>query len=473
MKIMEKNENKEKLSLWTKIIYGTGDLGFSMNNSIIAAYFPIFMLDVIGLTPGLAAIILFVGRSWDYINDPIIGFLSDRTRTRWGRRRPFLLFGAVPFALSFILLWLSPNFSKTGLIVYYSLGYIVYEAMATVVYMPYYALTPELTEDYDERTRLTSFRMFFNILGSLTAYIFPMMVIGSMVPENTQRVLLMSVIAGAIAATPLIFVFLGTREKKEHIQEKRPKLIPSLKAAFKNRPFVFGAGIYLLTWMTILVVETNLLIYIKYIIQREGQSTVIMASIFVTAILALPFWNWAAQHWNKRLAYIIGISFWAVVMMVLITVNASTPFWVILVLCIMAGIGVSAAQVLPWSIIPDAIEWDEWKTYERHEGMFYSLITLMGKVANSISVPLSLMVLQLTGYQAGSTVQPASALFGIRLVIGPIPALLLTGGILFAVFYPLSREQHHRIVKELRERRLARKMKRAEKAKIPGVKEPI
>lgn len=467
-------ENKKnKLSLWTKLIYGTGDLGFSMNNSIIAAFFPIFMMDVIGLTPAMVAIILFVGRSWDYVNDPIIGHLSDRTRTRWGRRRPFLLFGAIPFGLSFILLWLSPNFSKTGLIIYYSLGYIVYEALATTVYMPYFAMTPELTDDYDERTKLTSFRMLFNILGSLTAYIFPMLVIGSMIPENAKRVILMAAIAGAIAATPLIGVFLGTREKKEYQIEKRPKFFPSLKAAFKNRPFVFGAGIYLLTWMTILVIETNLLIYIKYIIQREGQSTIIMASIFVTAIIALPLWNWAAKHWNKRLAYILGVAFWAVVMIVLILVGPETPLWMILFLCVMAGIGVSAAQVLPWSIIPDAIEWDEWKTFERHEGMFYSLITLMGKVANSIAVPLSLMILEFTGYQSGAAVQPDSALTGIRLVIGPLPALLLLGGIVFAIFYPLSREQHQQIVKELRERREARKQKRADKKPLPGVKEPI
>jgi len=466
-------EKQEKLSFWKKVVYGIGDFGFSMNNSIISAYFTIYMMDVIGLSPALVAIILFVGRSWDYINDPIIGHLSDRTRTRWGRRRPFLLFGAIPFGLSFILLWLSPDFSETGLVIYYSLGYIVYEALATTVYMPYFSLTPELTDDYDERTQLTSFRMFFNILGSLTAYIFPMLVIGSMVPENTKRVLLMGVIAGAMAATPLLLVFLGTREKKEYMIDKRPKLIPSLKAALKNRPFVFAAGIYLLTWMTIVVLETNLLIYIKYIIQREGQSTLIMASIFVTAILALPLWTWAAKHWNKRLAYIIGVAFWAAVMMVLILVTPETPFWVIIFLCIMAGIGVSAAQVLPWSIIPDAIEWDEWKTFERHEGMFYSLITLLGKMANSIAVPLSLMVLELTGYQSGGGVQPDSALLGIRLVIGPLPALLLIGGIVFALFYPLSREQHHKIVEELRLRREARKQKRTDKKSLPGVKESI
>ena len=190
--------------------------------------------------------------------------------------------------------------------------------------------------------------------------------------------------------------------------------------------------------MTILVIETNLLLYIKYIVQREGQSSLIMASIFVTAILALPIWNWASKHWNKRLAYIIGVGFWAVVMIALIMVSSETPFWVILVLCILAGIGVSAAQVMPWSIIPDAIEWDEWKTYERHEGMFYSLITLMGKMANSITVPLSLMVLEFTGYQAASAAQPPSALLGIRMLIGPIPAALFIAGESFLQFFTRS-----------------------------------
>jgi GPH family glycoside/pentoside/hexuronide:cation symporter len=464
-------EKKDKLPFWTKVIYGTGDFGFSMNNSIISSLFPIFMMDVIGLTPALVAIILFVGRSWDYINDPIVGHLSDRTRSRWGRRRPFLLFGAIPFGLSFVLLWLSPNLSQTGLIIYYSVAYIIYEALATVVYMPYYALTPELTEDYDERTKLTSFRMLFNILGSLTAYVFPMLVIGSMVPDNTKKVMVMALIAAALAATPLLLVFSGTKEKKEYMLEKQPKLIPSIKAAFKNRPFIFGAGIYLLTWMTIVVLETNLLIYIKYILQRPEQSSLIMASIFVTAIFALPIWNWAAKHWNKRLAYIIGVSFWAVVMIVLIFVTPQTPFWIIMVLCMMAGIGVSAAQVLPWAIIPDAIEWDEWMTFERHEGMFYSLITLLGKIGNSIAGPASLLVLEATGYQAGAAVQPDSALLGIRLVIGPIPAVLLVGGIVFALFYPLSREQHHKIVEELRIRREARKEAAAEENSLPGAEE--
>ena len=468
-------ENKEKLPLITKLIYGAGDLGFSMNNSLITAFFSVFMVTVVGMPPGLVAIIFIVGRSWDFINDPIIGHLSDRTRTRWGRRRPFLLFGAIPFGLSFILLWLSPNLSQTGLVIYYSVAYIIYELLATTVYMPYFALTPELTDDYDERTKLTSFRMMFNIIGSLTAYILPMLIIGNdWTLATKQGVTIMAMVAAVIAATPILGVFFGTREKKEYQTEVPPKFLPSLKAAFKNRPFVFGALIYLFTWMTIIVVESNLQFFIIYILERQTQSMIIMVSIFVTAIFALPIWNWISKNWNKRYAYIGGVAFWAIVMIVLIFMTPETPFWLILILCIMAGIGVSAAQVLPWAIIPDAIEWEEWHTGERHEGMIYSLITLLGKVGMAIAQPLGLLILQLSRFQEGQgVVQPASALMGIRLVIGIFPALLLFSGIMMAVFYPLTRKQHHEIVKGLRLRREERKQKRAEKKSLPGAKETI
>jgi len=468
-------EEKEKLPLLTKIIYGSGDLGFSLNNSIITAFFSVFMVTVVGMPPGLVAIIFIIGRSWDFINDPIIGHLSDRTRTRWGRRRPFLLFGAIPFGLSFSLLWLGPDFSRTGLIIYYSLAYIVYEALATTVYMPYFALTPELTDDYDERTKLTSFRMMFNIIGSLTAYILPLLIIGNDWTQATkQDVLTMALIAGAIAATPILFVFFGTKEKKEYQKGTLPKFFPSLKAAFKNRPFVFGALMYLFTWMTIIVVESNLQFFIIHIVQRQSQSMIIMVSIFVTAIFALPIWNWVSKNWNKRYAYIAGVAFWAVVMMVLIFMSPETPFWLILLLCIMAGIGVSAAQVLPWAIIPDAIEWEEWQTGERNEGMFYSLITLMGKVGMAIAQPLSLLILQFTGFKEGQgVVQSASGLLGVRLVMGPLPAILLLSGIIMAIFYPLTRQQHHEIVEALRLRRQERKLKRAKKKSLPGVEETI
>jgi GPH family glycoside/pentoside/hexuronide:cation symporter len=446
----------DRLSRRTKLLYGAGDTGFSLTATIIGAYFAIFLTDVVHISPGIAAAAIFIGRSWDYVNDPLIGHVSDRTRTRWGRRRPFLLFGALPFALAFTMLWWRPPWeSELALVVYYAVAYVVYDAAATFVYMPYFALTPELTPDYDERTALTSYRMFFSILGSLVSFTVPLIIVGAFTPENAPRVLTMGAIFGLASALPLLLAFFGTRERPEYMAQEQPKLPQSLRAAMKNRPFVFGMVIFLLTWVAVDVLQSTLLYFIKYCAQRESQSDLIMGVIFVTAIFALPFWAWASRHWNKRWAYVAGIAFWAVVQIVLITVNPATDLTLILFLCVLAGIGVGAAHVLPWSIIPDAIEWGEWQTGERHEGMFYSLVTLMQKVASSIAIPLVLLLLEVTGYAPNAAQQPANALLGIRIVIGPIPAALLCGGILFAILYPLGREQYAQVCRELEQRRIA------------------
>jgi GPH family glycoside/pentoside/hexuronide:cation symporter len=445
---------ENKLSRFTKIIYGSGDLGFSLTTTIIGAYFLIFLTDVVGIKPAVAGIAILLGRTWDYINDPVIGYISDRTRTRWGRRRPFLLFGALPFALAFMLMWYRPPIENQVLLTaYYAFAYVVFDTAATFVYMPYFALTPELTEDYDERTTLTSYRMFYSIFGSLLAFTVPLMIVGSFNPGNIDRVIIMGAVFGVLSALPLWLVFFNTKEREVFVSAEKPKLIQSLKAAFKNKPFVFSAVIYLLTWICMDILQAMLLYFIKYVLHMEAMSDLIMAMIFVTAIIALPFWEYASRKLNKRMAYAFGVAFWAIVQMILITVGASVSKPVIYFLCVMAGIGVSAAHVLPWSIIPDAIEWDEYQTGERHEGVFYSLVTLMQKVASSVAIPLAAVLLDVTHYIPNSEVQPQSALMGIRFLIGPIPALFLTIAIVFAIKYPLDRAQFSNIVKELEERR--------------------
>jgi len=446
----------EKLTRRQKIVYGLGDIGFSLTGTIIGAYFAIFLTDVVGINPAIAAAAIFIGRTWDYVNDPLFGHISDRTRSRWGRRRPFLLFGALPFAIAFTLLWWRPPLgTDQSLAVYYALVYVFYDAAATFVYMPYYALTPELTSDYDERTSLTTARMFFSILGGLVAFTIPLMIIGVLAPENAQRVTYMGALFAVISAAPLLLVFFKTRERPEYMVQEQPGLRQSLRAAWGNKPFIFGMFIFLFTWVSFDILQTILLFFIKYVLRQESNSDLIMGVIFITAIASLPFWSQVSQRLNKRKAYIAGIAFWAVVQLGLVALQPSTGLGVILALCVLAGIGVGAAHVLPWSIIPDAIEWGELKTGERHEGVFYSLITLSQKVASSFAIPLSLLVLSGTGYIPNSANQPASAILGIRIVAGPIPAAMLCLGILFAALYPLGRESYTQIAHELEARRQA------------------
>ncbi|MGE5375365.1 MAG: MFS transporter, partial [Bacteroidota bacterium] len=212
----------EKLPRRTRWIYGAGDLGFSLTNTILSVYFALFLTEVVGLMPAVAALAIFIGSTWDYINDPIVGYLTDHTRTRWGRRRPYLLFGALPFALAFVLLWWKPPFTSVpALAVYFSLAYAIFDTAASFVYMPFYALTPELTSDYDERTSLTSTRMFFSIFGSLLAFTVPLAIVSAFNPQNAGKVLAMGFILGLVSALPLWLVFWGTRERREFMNQEQ------------------------------------------------------------------------------------------------------------------------------------------------------------------------------------------------------------------------------------------------------------
>jgi len=446
----------DRLARRTKLLYGIGDAGFSLTSTLLAVYYLLFLTDVVGLRPDLAGLAIGIARQWDWVNDPLIGHISDRTRSRWGRRRPFLLFGFVPFAIVFALMWWRPPIQGQGwLAAYYAAMYILYDTVATFVYMPYFALTPELTPDYDERTALTTYRMAFSILGSLVAFTVPWMIIGTFRPENAARIWLNGVIFAVLSALPLFLTFLGTREDPQLVMEAQPSLVESLKAAVKNRPFVFSAGIFLLTWLAVDVIQAILLYFIKYWLYLEEQSDTIFAVIFVTALIALPLWEWASRHTNKRLAYIWGIAFWAAVQIVLVLVKPGTPLTVIFGLGAFAGVGVAAAHVLPWSIIPDSVEWDELRTGQRHEGMFYSLVMLLQKIAAGLALPLIGVSLQWAGYAPNVAEQQPGALTAIRAMTGPVPALLLCGGIAFAAFYPLGRQGHRQLREELSRRRAA------------------
>jgi GPH family glycoside/pentoside/hexuronide:cation symporter len=434
---------KDKLSIWTKLAYGVGDFGFSFTDTTLGVLFAIFLVDVVGLLPRMAALAVFIGKSWDYINDPIVGYLADRTRTRWGRRRPYLIFGFIPFGLAFMLLWWRPPFEgQWALVAYYAIAYFLYDSILTVVSMPYFALTPELTQDYDERTSLTSYRMAFSLLGGLVAFIVPLMIIGPMRPENADRVFQMGMIFAIASALPLLLTFFGTREKAEYEHQEQPSLRESLRAVRKNRPFWFAVGIFLFTWTAIEIVQNMLLFFLKYRMELEAESDLVAGAVFITALLVLPFWVWASQKTDKRKAYIVGMFFFMGVMTVMIFIDPSLGFPVVVSLAALAGVGISAVHVLTWAMIPDAVEVDELESGARHEGMFYALVTLFRKVASSIAIPLTLLVLDMSRFVSNADVQPASAVWAIRILIGPVPSILLLGGILFARFYPLSREIH-------------------------------
>ena len=443
----------DRIPWYTKLFYGSADFGFAFVDSCVAILFAIFMTDIVGLPARMAALAIFIGKSWDYINDPIIGYLCDRTRTRWGRRRPFLLFGFIPFGLAFLMMWwIPPVANQWALTAYYAAAFFFFDTMVTVVTMPYFALTPELTQDYDERTSLTSYRMAFSLIGGLVAFVIPLEIIGETIPANADRAFMMGMIFAVVASLPILLTFFGTREKAEYIAQKQPSLRESVQAARKNRPFIFAMGIFLFTWTAMSIIENQLFYFLEYAMGMEEEAPIVAGVVFVTAIIVLPFWAWASKKTDKRKSYIFGMLFLSVVMVTLIFIPPSLGLTMVLVLAAFAGVGVSAIHVLTWAMIPDAIEVDELESGARHEGMFYALVTLFRKVATSIALPLVLLLLDASHFIPNSADQPREAVNAIRFMMGPLPSLFLFGGIAFAIFYPLSREAH----RETREKIMAR-----------------
>jgi glycoside/pentoside/hexuronide:cation symporter, GPH family len=435
--------NTERLSLRTKLMYGVGDAGINLADTMVGLLFAIFLTDVIGLRPGLAALAVFLGRTSDYLNDPIIGYLSDRTRTRWGRRRPFLLLGALPFAIAYSLLWWRPPVdSQLQLAIYYGIAFILYDTTATILYMPYFALTPELTSDYDERTTVTTYRMAFSIVGAMIAYVVPLAIIGAMVPQNLETITTVGIGVAFISIIPMILVFIGTRERPEYQEQKQPGLKESLGSALKNKPFVYVMGIFLLTWAALDIVQTTLLYFLKHRMHLAEQGDLVFGLLFISALISLPMWDWSSRRWGKQKAYIGGMILFA---LATIGLGLVTPAWglaPVLILGVLAGAGLGAIQVLTWAMIPDTVEWDELQTGQRHEGMYYSLVTLFRKIAASLTLPLVLLVLEWTGYMANAPAQPKSAILGIQGLIGPIPSAFILAGIVLASMYPLTRTRH-------------------------------
>jgi GPH family glycoside/pentoside/hexuronide:cation symporter len=433
------NHGLDRVPTKTKLLYGSGDTGLAFTDVMLGVGFMIFLMDVVGLNPTLAAVALLIGRSWDWISDPIVGYLSDRTRTRWGRRRPYILFGAAPFALSFAMIWWNPPIENhIGLAAYYSAAYTIYYTFNTIIALPYYALTPELTSDYDERTALTTYRMLYSLVGTGVGMVLGLSLDWS--PGNQGTIAMLGFVMGIGAGLPFFLVFWGTRENPDYQMLPKPKLATELKSAMKNKPFLYAAGIILFTFLALETTQQMIVFFLKYYMKMESSMELISGSLIGAAILSLPFWNWVSEKLDKIKAYMLGALFMSFSLVLLYFEKPGMGLASICIVAALNGVGFGALQVLSWAIIPDTIEYDELETGERHEGMFYSLVTIFRKITTAFVLPLTGLVLGATGYVANSMNQNEATISAIRFLMtgGPILSLLIA--ILLARKFPITRK---------------------------------
>lgn len=448
-----------KLSTFTKFIYGLGDWGTAAATTARSLVWLFFLTEIVDLPIAIAGIVVLIGRIWDAVNDPLTGMLSDRMQSRFGRRRPFFLIGAIPFGLSFFLMFVTPGFTATWqFTVYYIIVFFIYDTSYTLINVPYTALTAELTEDYDERSSLAGWRMATSIFGQLvTAALFKLLadtVFSSWFGEgpNAAGYAVSAAIWGTLMAIIplLLFRFL---EEPDHEPDPDPvDLIGNFRDVFRNRPFRIASVIYLLTFTAVDLVAGVFVFFLQFYIGfAPGVDSIVLGIVLGTAFITMPLNIFLMRRFGKPRTYIFMMSIWAGVMLMLAALPSDASLTVVLVLAAAAGLGVGAANATPWSIVADVVEEDEWLTGKRREGIYAGYLVFFRKLVTGLALAVMSFTLDALGFDA--TPKSEASIQALRLFIGVIPAILLVLSMVAASRYPLDRQAHEELRRKLAERR--------------------
>lgn len=442
----------EKLAMKTKVLYGIADLGISLLTASIQFFLLFYYTDIAGINPGLAGTALLVGKlTWDAINDPVFGYLSDRTRSRWGRRKPYMLLGAIPFGLSIWLLFSLPP-GLVGVKAFLAVlgSFLLADTTQTLVSVPYYALSAELTYDYDERTSLISIRMIFTVLGYILGAAATTAVAGLFMNMGWTKNAAysgMGAIFGVVAIITLLITTYGVKETP------RPDLLPAkmllkeqISQVLKNRPFVQYMIMSTIISISFTLLTALLPYFITYQLNMADQTSFIMLVLLGTIAIFLIPWRMVSKKMNKGPAYALGLFIASIAILTAFFLPQGPTPW-IYAIAFVAGLGFSAQYVFPWSMIPDVIEVDASKSGERHEGIYFGVNAFLGKITGAVGIAVAGWALDLYGY-VPDAVQTARALFGIRFFYAIVPVIAFMIALPLLIWYPITREKHAELVRK-------------------------
>ena len=452
-------------NLQTKLGYGVGEMSSEVPGSVLTFFLLFFLTNVAGLNPTLAGATLLVGKVWDALNDPLVGWLSDRTRSPLGRRYPWILWGAVPMGLVFALQWwVPPTSSQTGLFIYYSAIAFLFYAASTMVIVPYSTLAAELTRHYDERTSLVSYKAAFSIGSSIVGLVLAQLIFAA-ISDPRGKYLTTGAICGGIATIAAFLCVWGTYQRfreieTERSQIERPTMPPfwkQIRLAFGNRPFLYVIGIYMCSWVGLQVTAAMLPYFVvNWMGLPEQHFTQMALAVQGTALVTMPLWGWLGRKLGKRTTYCLGIPLTLIAQAGLFLLQ---PGQVALMYAVgvLAGAGLATAYLVPWSMLPDVVDLDELQTGHRREGIFYGFVVQLKKIGAAIALFLVSTLLAWSGLVTGGAdqpvTQPESALQMIRWLVAPIPSVVLIGGLVLAYLYPITRDRHQQILMQLHEKR--------------------
>ena len=354
---------EDKISFWRKVGYGLGDIYGGGNNVIISFYYLIFLTDVVRLNPALAGTVILLSKVYDAITDPFEGVISDRTRTKLGRRRPYLLAGIPLVFLSFFGLFYPVNFAdETSRFIFVIITYLLFSTVVSIVMLNYNALQSELTLDYNERTGLSTARLIFSALSSMICALVPMEIVKAF-PDIRQGYIVMGLVVGAFFALPFIITFFSVQERPEF--QKPPEkfnLRDTLIEPFGMRSFVITLLMFALASVAADTVSSVMVYFMKYHMGRGDEANIAAGVMLITQVAALTLFARYSKRKGKRRTYIFGILIWLLAMLSSILLGPKSPGWAVYVFAVGVGIGLGGYYVSIYSIIPDLPDVDELRT---------------------------------------------------------------------------------------------------------------
>jgi glycoside/pentoside/hexuronide:cation symporter, GPH family len=421
--------------------YAAGDLGISIAYFAVGFFFLFYLTDLVGLSPAVAGTVVLIGKLWDGVNDPLIGIMVDRTRSAHGRKRVYLLYGAVPFALSFIALWWLPAGSaSTATAVVATLLSLLFATTYSLVGVPYQALVPVMTADYDERTRLVSYKAIFSAVGVILGGGIALVVSSQAGVEVALRI--MAVGFGVAIAVTILIAATATRP---HARYDTVEITPVPLRRYVRLALEPNVAI-LLVYKVLGAVATGVLTaslpyFATHVLGSTAVATIALATYTVTGAAFVPVWNRLTHRFDKRRLVLVSNGAAALVLLA-IALLAGTGSTVLFVAgSALLGVVMSAYLVIPPSLVPDLVDWYEYEQGERHEAVFFGLWMTVHQLGLGIAGFVLGVLLGAFGYLANVEVQDTTAVLGVRLAFGVVPGVFLVLAALLLLRYRITRER--------------------------------
>ncbi len=461
--------NDGKLSFKEKFGYSLGDVASNFFFQTFILFLTYFYTDVYGISAGTVATLFLVTRVWDAVNDPLMGMIADRTDTKMGKFRPFLLWFAIPFGVAGVLMFTTPDFSMTGKIIYAYVTYILLIMMYTVVNVPYSALMGVLTPNPRERTVISSYRMVAAFVAGIVVQASVMTLVSTIGQGNEQLGWqgAMAILSGV--AVLLIFItFATTKERVKPVSDQKNSMKQDFKDLIKNFAWVCIALVSVFQLIMIVVRNGSIMYYFKYYVKTaefsflgkyfslnfETAASTFMIVGTILSIVAAVYMGAMAKKYDKRKTYIVLLFMFLIVSLLQFVFKPQDFIWMTFSQ-ILASFSLGGLAVLQWSMFPDTADHSEWKTGRRATGLLMAASLFSIKFGLALGGTILGWLLSLYGFQPNVD-QTKQTLLGIRLIISVYPAIFCLITIVIIWFYPLNQPMLDQISADLAERRQKR-----------------